>query len=386
MRGGEHLLIDRLAGFELTDEIRKRLPEAGIPMSEERSIIVSAVQTGKARIMQGLSDESLPHMSPSDRLLYELNPLPSILVCPLTIESSVIGAVVFSNKNEWAQLDEDEIDRIQRYVTPLSTVIRNARLFEETKAARADAVESSKAKSQFLANMSHELRTPLNAIIGYSEMMREEAEDAGNTENLADLERISSSGHYLLELISGVLDLTKIEAGRMEMNLEQFDVATLLNEVESTARPLAEKNSNQLEARELNKLGSMHSDATKIRQALLNLLSNSSKFTEQGSITLEAERRSEDEQDWLTFRVIDTGIGIEEDQLERVFAAFTQADNSTSRKYGGTGLGLSITREFCKILGGSIDVESTPGAGTTFTINLPATAPVQQDEPADSED
>ncbi len=380
----KHLLIDRLAGFELTDEIRKRLPEAGFPMSEERSIIVNVVQTGKARLVQGLNDESLPHMTPNDRLLYELTPMQSILVCPLAIEAAVIGAVVFANKNEWAQLDEVEIDRIQRYVTPLSTAIRNARLFEETKAARADAVESSKAKSQFLANMSHELRTPLNAIIGYSEMLAEEAQDAGKTENLADLERISSSGHYLLELISGVLDLTKIEAGRMEINLEQIDVANLLHEVEFTAMPLAEKNSNQLEFRELNELGSMHSDATKIRQALLNLLSNSSKFTDQGSIALEAERRSEGEQDWLTFRVIDTGIGIEEDQLERVFAAFAQADNSTSRKYGGTGLGLSITREFCKILGGSIDVESTPGAGSTFTINLPVTAPLPQDKPADS--
>ncbi len=381
---GKHLLIDRLAGFELTDEMRKRLPEAGFPMSEERSMIVKAVLTGKAQLAQGLSDESLPHMSPSDRLLYELNPVKSFLVCPLSIEGAVIGAVLFANKNESDPLDENKIDRIQRYVTPLSTVIRNARLYEETKAAQAEAVESSKAKSQFLANMSHELRTPLNAIIGYSEMLREEAEDAGQTENLTDLERISSSGHYLLELISGVLDLTKIEAGRMEMDLQQFDVSELLHEVVSTARPLTEKNSNKFEVRELNKLGNMHSDATKIHQALLNLLSNSSKFTDQGSIVLEAERRSEGKNDWLTFRVIDTGIGMAADQLERVFSPFTQADNSTSRKYGGTGLGLSITREFCKILGGSIEVKSTPGTGTTFTINLPATAPTPKDRPADS--
>jgi signal transduction histidine kinase len=363
------LEIDRVVGIELDPETKRQF--RGIPMSEESSLLVSAVRERKARWASDLGPDSVAMMSPGDRVLYEIDPSKSLLICPLKIKGTAIGVIAFTNKSESVVLSEEEIDRIQRYVTPLSTMIRNARLFEAAQCARAEAVESSQAKSQFLANMSHELRTPLNAILGYSEMLQEEAAENSHDEYVPDLERIHASGHFLLALINGVLDLTKIEAGKMEVTLEQFCLADLLTEVASTAGPLAQKNGNLLELGDFSSLGQMHSDPTKIRQIILNLLSNSSKFTNQGSISLSAQRESNGDEDWLVVRVVDSGIGMAADQLEQVFAAFAQADNSTSRKYGGTGLGLTITREFCEMLSGTIEVESELEAGTTFTVRLP---------------
>jgi signal transduction histidine kinase len=363
------LEIDRVIGLELDPDTRRQFQ--GIPMSEESSLLVSAIRERKARWAAELGPDSVEAMSSSDRVLYEIAPSKSLLICPLEIKESAIGVVVFTNKQQSVALSKDEIERIQRYITPLSTMLRNARLFEETKAARAEAVESSQAKSQFLANMSHELRTPLNAIIGYSEMLQEEAEEAGHQEYLRDLERIHTSGHYLLELITGVLDLTKIEAGKMDIALEWFEVADLVTEVASTATPLTQQNGNQFEMSDLSSLGQARSDPTKIRQIILNLLSNSSKFTHEGSIALSAQRETLGDDDWLVVRVTDSGIGMAANQIDIIFEAFAQADNSTSRKYGGTGLGLTITREFCEILGGTIAVESEPGVGTTFTVRLP---------------
>ena len=294
------------------------------------------------------------------------------LVCPLEIEGKAIGVITFGRLHEPMQLTSSEIDRIQRYVTPLATGIRNARLFEETRAARAEAEESNQAKSQFLANMSHELRTPLNAIIGYSELLQEDAEEEGHQQYLDDLEKIHRSGHFLLNLISGVLDLTRIEAGKLEATCSRFDVRDMIDEVVRTVHPLIGENGNELRLGEFDDLGEMYSDDTKIRQILLNLLSNAAKFTEQGLIGLEVGRARLDDVDWLTFRVADNGIGMSPDKLECIFEAFTQADNSTSRKYGGTGLGLTISKEFCKMLGGTISVESNPGQGSVFTVKLPA--------------
>jgi signal transduction histidine kinase len=298
-----------------------------------------------------------------------------VLVCPLEIEGKVIGVINFGRMQESMRLSSDEIDRIQRYVTPLATGIRNARLFDETRAARAEAVESNQAKSQFLANMSHELRTPLNAIIGYSELLREETEEEGHRQYHDDLKKIHGSGVFLLDLISGVLDLTRIEAGKLELTRSRFDVGDMLAEVVTTSRPLLGKNDNELSMGDFVGLGEMNSDDTKVRQILLNLLSNAAKFTEQGLIRLEASRASHDGDEWLTFRVTDNGIGMSSDQLEHIFEAFTQADNSTSRRYGGTGLGLTISREFCAMLGGNISVESDPGQGSVFTVKLPVETP-----------
>jgi PAS domain S-box-containing protein len=239
--------------------------------------------------------------------------------------------------------------------------------------ARREAEDASSAKSQFLANMSHELRTPLNAIIGYSEMLEEEAGDKGQDELVPDLQKIRSAGKHLLSLINEILDLSKIEAGKMDLYLETFDVATAVEEVATTVRPLVETNSNQLEVNYAENVGSMRSDLTKVRQMLLNLLSNASKFTTEGVIELSVLREAdEDNGDRLVFRVSDTGIGMSSEQMDRLFEAFSQADASISRKYGGTGLGLAVTRRFCHLMGGDVHVESAPGKGSTFTMQLPA--------------
>jgi len=244
----------------------------------------------------------------------------------------------------------------------------------ELAAARDEAMQATQAKSQFLASMSHELRTPLNAIIGYSEMLHEEAGDLGQTAFLPDLEKIQDAGKHLLNLINDILDLSKIEAGKMDVLLEEFDVAALILEVASVIQPLMAKNANTLVVDCAPDLGTMRSDQTKLRQNLFNLLSNAAKFTDRGQIVLTARRILQGDDDWLEFKVSDTGIGMTADLIGRLFQAFAQAEASTSRNYGGTGLGLAITKHFCRMLGGDVAVESTPGQGSTFTILLPATA------------
>ena len=242
----------------------------------------------------------------------------------------------------------------------------------ELLAAKRSAEEANRSKSQFLANMSHELRTPLNAIIGYSEMLLEEAEDAGAGELAPDLEKIRGAGAHLLGLINEVLDLSKIEAGKMELYLEPFDVEGAVRDIAGTVRPLAEKRGNRLEWEVDEEVGSMHADLTKVRQILLNLLSNAGKFTERGLVRLTARREGNAIYQEIVFEVRDTGIGMTAEQLERLFEPFTQADASTTRKYGGTGLGLAISRRFAEMMGGSIEVASTPGEGTAFTVRIPA--------------
>jgi len=243
----------------------------------------------------------------------------------------------------------------------------------ELQLARQAAEAANSAKSQFLASMSHELRTPLNAIIGYSEMLQEEAEDGGQAAFVPDLQKIRAAGRHLLALINDILDLSKIEAGKLELFLEPFDVRQVIGEVATTVAPLVEKNGNRLEIRCAADVGPMHSDLTRTRQVLLNLLSNACKFTERGTIGLAAAReRAADGGDWVVLRVSDSGIGMTPEQMAKLFEAFSQADASTSRHYGGTGLGLAITRRFCRMMGGDVTVESTPGRGSTFTVRLPA--------------
>jgi len=231
----------------------------------------------------------------------------------------------------------------------------------------------SRTKSAFLANMSHELRTPLNAVIGYSEMLQEELSESGQRQQVADLVKIHSAGKHLLGLINDILDLSKIEAGKMTIHAEAFEVPMLLQDVMSTIQPLIEKNGNTLALETGTDLGDMNSDVTRIRQVLLNLLSNASKFTSSGKVVLTVRRERVDGADWMVFAVRDSGIGMTEEQISKLFRPFTQADSSTTRKYGGTGLGLAISRAFCSMMGGDIAVQSVWGEGSTFTVRLPTT-------------
>src|ERR1700722_10971828 len=251
-------------------------------------------------------------------------------------------------------------------------IVHRKEMQKELLAAKHAAEDANRAKSAFLANMSHELRTPLNAIIGYSEMLEEETHELGKVENVKDLQKIQGAGKHLLSLINDVLDLSKIEAGRMGLHLEAFDISQMIDEMVTTLHPAISKNSNTIRVHLAEDLGAMRADITKVRQILFNLLSNASKFTDHGTISVEVDRSSIGDQDWIRFQVSDTGIGITPKQKANLFQEFTQADVSISRKYGGTGLGLAISYRYAQLMKGRITVESEMGKGSVFTVHLPA--------------
>ncbi|MGH9542263.1 MAG: ATP-binding protein [Terriglobales bacterium] len=243
---------------------------------------------------------------------------------------------------------------------------------EESLKAKQAAEEASRAKSTFLANMSHELRTPLNAIIGYSEMLEEETQDSGGGDSVQDLRKIQAAGKHLLSLINDVLDLSKIEAGKMGLHLETFDISHVIDEIVTTLQPAMEKNANKIQVHVAERVGMMRADVTKVRQILFNLLSNACKFTQGGDVSVDVDQYNAVGQDWIRFRVSDTGIGISAQEQQNLFHEFTQADVSISRKYGGTGLGLAICHRFVQLMKGRIEVLSEPGKGSRFTVHLPA--------------
>jgi signal transduction histidine kinase/CheY-like chemotaxis protein len=305
----------------------------------------------------------------------------ALLAVPLLREDRILGGLVVSRKAP-GEFSAEAVDLLTTFATQSALAIQNARLFRELEEKGRELEAASRHKSQFLANMSHELRTPLNAIIGVTEMLLDDARTLGQDEQIEPHERILRAGRHLLALINDILDLSKIEAGKMELHPEVFALGPLVEDVATTIRPLAAKNGNQVDVDCPADVGAIRADQIRIRQALLNLASNASKFTERGRIRIAVARRPEAGRDWITVAVSDTGIGMSPEQMTRLFEEFTQADASTTRRYGGTGLGLAISRRLCRLMGGDITAESAPGRGSTFTIRLPAEAQVSGDDTA----
>ena len=297
--------------------------------------------------------------------------LASELAIPLKRGDQVLGVLDIESVDSGA-FNSSDVQLAESLADAVSLTLENARLFQESEETADRLRELDRLKSSFMANMSHELRTPLNAILGYSELLHEDAKDFGIEEFAADLEKIQRAGKHLLAVINDILDFSKIEAGRMDIFLEAFDISALIDDVVTTIRPVIEKNDNKFEFFCDDNLGSMTADPTKIRQIVINLLSNAAKFSEHGRVIMEVHRVSVDEEDWINFVVQDNGIGMSTKQLVNLFQPFVQGDISTTRKYGGTGLGLAITRGFCQMMGGDIDVESELGKGSKFTVKIPA--------------
>ena len=286
------------------------------------------------------------------------------LLVPLVRSGEVMGALLVRRKTP-GEFSASTVELLKTFAAQSVLAIQNARLFAEIGEKSQQLEIASQHKSQFLASMSHELRTPLNAIIGVTEMLREDAEAL--KQDVEPLDRVLGAGRHLLALINDILDLSKIEAGRMELHLESFPLAPLIEDVAKTIEPMATKNGNRIVIDCPSDLGTIHADQIRFRQALLNLASNANKFTEKGTVTIAAQAAA----DRITIAVTDTGIGMTEEQMGRLFQEFSQASSTTASKYGGTGLGLAISRHFCRMMGGDITVESKPGEGSTFTIRLP---------------
>ena len=310
----------------------------------------------------------------------------SMLLVPMKIkDEEIIGVIQLLNARKPGELQtvipfsNENVRWIQSLasqaavaITHVSLVQEIRKAYSEVATARDMAMEANAAKTKFLANMTHELRTPMNAIIGYTEMLLEETQEKNLTEIHSDLTKIDSSAKILLELINEVLDLAKIEAGKMQIYLDSFKIQEVIKTAIHSIEPMLQKNKNTLELKCDENLGYMVADINRVRQTLINLLGNANKFTENGTITLEVSRINKDGTPWIIFEVTDTGIGIPQDKLRSIFNEFTQADSTTGRKFGGTGLGLAISQRFCRMMGGSITVNSEVNQGSVFTVQLPA--------------
>jgi signal transduction histidine kinase len=290
---------------------------------------------------------------------------------PLLREGFTIG-VLLLQRSAVQPFTDKQIDLATTFADQASIAIENVRLFDEIQDKNRQLQLASEHKSQFLASMSHELRTPLNAIIGLTEMMVTNAARFGTEKALEPLRRVNAAGTHLLSLINEILDLSKIEAGKLELNPEPVNLSRLIDEVIGTAGQLAEKNKNRLVIEAQENLGALTVDPLRLKQILLNLLSNACKFTKEGEVALRV-RKVADGRDWIEFAVADSGIGMTAEQQAKLFQDFTQADSLTARRYGGTGLGLAISRKLARMMGGDVTVASEPGKGSVFTVRLPMT-------------
>jgi GAF domain-containing protein len=359
------------ASYGMPDELVGMI-QRNLPRVHDDTALGRAARSGVALQVPDLRIESAPRTASRNlvdamiRAGFRAN-----VTVPLIRHQRTVGVLVIRRKTS-GESPQAVVDLLQTFASQSVLAIENARLFQQIETQSRELEVASQHKSQFLANMSHELRTPLNAIIGYSEMLQEEAEDLGEASFIPDLQKVNAAGKHLLALINDILDLSKIEAGRMDLFVETFEVSQLVRDVAAIVQPLIEKNGNELVVHADDTLGTMHADITKLRQTLFNLLSNAAKFTDHGTISLTVARESDN---WLTFAVADTGIGMTEEQLGRLFEAFSQAEASTKSHYGGTGLGLAISRHFCRLMGGDLTVESIYDRGSTFTVRLPTRVP-----------
>jgi signal transduction histidine kinase/DNA-binding response OmpR family regulator len=363
-------VVELIRGGHVDEAREAQLKEARPLANRLERLTNELVNKAEADVVAGIEASGEAYRASQTIVIaFAIGAIALALILGRTISLSMIGPIreIDTRLNEIASGDftqrvkvgnRDELGALAANVNRTSEQLGD--LYQQLEMA-------SEHKSAFLASMSHELRTPLNAIIGYSEMLYETAQDEGQDEFLPDLARIRDAGRHLLGLINDILDLSKIEAGKMDLYLEEVDLAGLVEEVRSIVEPLVTANSNRLEIVCPGTLGALYTDRTKLKQSLLNLLSNAGKFTQEGRIKLEVKPGGPE----ISFIVSDTGIGMTDEQQSRLFQAFSQADASTTRRYGGTGLGLAISKHFCQMLGGDITVESTPGRGSTFTITLP---------------
>jgi len=359
------------ANFGVSDTMVKYLHESRIRLGET-SVGMCAVRRAPFQIpdMEQAEDDRLRNFLLSEGIR-------SVIAVPLLREDRVIGALVIRRKTA-GEFPDSVVTLLHTFAGQSVLAIQNAQLFKEIQAKGEQLESASQLKSQFLANMSHELRTPLNAIISITEMLEEDARDLKREEEYEPLERVLRAARHLLALINDILDLSKIEAGKMDIHTESFAIAPLIEDVVQTVNPMSVKNGNQVVVNYPADIGMMRADQTRIRQALLNLASNANRFTERGTVAIDAKRAIEEGREWVTIAVTDTGIGLTPEQMGRLFQDFVQADASTTRKYGGTGLGLAISRRFCQMMGGDITVESEHGRGSTFTIRVPSETGVAQ--------
>ncbi len=358
------------AGNNTTPEAESHFLQHPLELSAHNPTPQAGLERRTVHVLDVFAEPNYRPLVPSGTSSKRPN-APTVLAVPLLRDDDLLGVITIW-RYEKRLFTQKQVEMVNTFADQAVIALQNVRLFEEIQEKNRQLEVAGKHKSEFLANMSHELRTPLNAIIGYSEMLQEEAEDLGTDAFIPDLKKINSAGKHLLELINGVLDLSKIESGKMELYLEEFDLATMLDDIAAVIEPLIDKNVNAFDKKWDKSLGTMRADLTKTRQALFNLLSNSAKFTDHGTIGLSVERAKLEGADWLTFTVTDTGIGMTEEQMSRLFQEFSQADASVTRKYGGTGLGLALSRRLARMMGGEITVTSIHGQGSTFVMRLPA--------------